>query len=143
MAFKTAYGLNAGRPRQAQRVGDGAVHIVVLGVIARLHGFILRLVKHIQDEILIVVGTSSSETVLPRMIAKLENLGCSKSVVGLVIPSDMLQPDGTRPSHDSGHLRGAGDQHESSTADEWWIQLIDADVKGWRQLLAEDSLRWP
>src|ERR1700676_3819385 len=66
----------------------GLFIFVVLGGIARLHGFSLwKFLKYIQDEILIVVGTSSSETVLPRMIAKLENLGCSKSVVGLVIPA--------------------------------------------------------
>jgi aerobic C4-dicarboxylate transport protein len=54
----------------------------------RLHGFSLwKFLKYIEDEILIVVGTSSSETVLPGMIAKLENLGCAKSVVGLVIPA--------------------------------------------------------
>jgi aerobic C4-dicarboxylate transport protein len=53
-----------------------------------VHGFSLwKFLKYIQDEILIVVGTSSSETALPRMIAKLENLGCSRSVVGLVVPA--------------------------------------------------------
>jgi len=60
----------------------------VLGIIARLHGFsIFRFVRYIREELLIVLGTSSSEAVLPRMIAKLENLGASKSVVGLVIPT--------------------------------------------------------
>jgi aerobic C4-dicarboxylate transport protein len=59
-----------------------------LGIVARLHGFsIWRFVKYIKDELLIVLGTSSSETVLPRMIAKLEKLGVSKPVVGLVIPA--------------------------------------------------------
>jgi aerobic C4-dicarboxylate transport protein len=62
--------------------------IVVLGLIARLAGFSLfKFIKYIKEEILIVVGTSSSESALPRMMAKLEYLGCSKSVVGLVIPS--------------------------------------------------------
>jgi aerobic C4-dicarboxylate transport protein len=59
-----------------------------LGIVARLHGFsIWRYLKYIKDELLIVLGTSSSETVLPRMIAKLEKLGVSKPVVGLVIPA--------------------------------------------------------
>jgi aerobic C4-dicarboxylate transport protein len=59
-----------------------------LGLIARLHGFsIWRYLKYIKDELLIVLGTSSSETVLPRMMAKLEKLGASKPVVGLVIPA--------------------------------------------------------
>jgi aerobic C4-dicarboxylate transport protein len=61
---------------------------VVLGTIARLHGFsIWRFIKYIKEELLIVLGTSSSESVLPRMIAKLEILGAHKSVVGLVIPT--------------------------------------------------------
>ncbi len=59
-----------------------------LGIVARVHGFsILRFIKYIKDELLIVLGTSSSETVLPRMMAKLENLGAAKPVVGLVIPA--------------------------------------------------------
>jgi aerobic C4-dicarboxylate transport protein len=62
--------------------------IVVLGIIARLAGFsIFRFIAYIKDELLIVLGTSSSETVLPHMIAKMEHLGASKSVVGLVIPT--------------------------------------------------------
>jgi len=60
----------------------------VLGLIAWLAGFsIVRFVGYIKEELLIVLGTSSSESVLPRMMAKLENLGCSKPVVGLVIPT--------------------------------------------------------
>jgi aerobic C4-dicarboxylate transport protein len=59
-----------------------------LGLVARLHGFsIWRFVKYIGDELLIVLGTSSSESVLPRMIARLEKLGAGKPVVGLVIPA--------------------------------------------------------
>jgi aerobic C4-dicarboxylate transport protein len=62
--------------------------LVVLGTIARLAGFsILRFIAYIKDELLIVLGTSSSETVLPQMIQKMERLGASKSVVGLVIPT--------------------------------------------------------
>jgi len=61
---------------------------VVLGAVARLHGFrILSFVRYIREELLIVLGTSSSESVLPRMLAKLEQLGVRKSVVGLVIPT--------------------------------------------------------
>jgi aerobic C4-dicarboxylate transport protein len=59
-----------------------------LGVVARLHGFsIWRFVKYIGDELFIVLGTSSSESVLPRMMAKLEKIGAAKPVVGLVIPA--------------------------------------------------------
>jgi aerobic C4-dicarboxylate transport protein len=62
--------------------------LVVLGTIAYFSGFsILRFVGYIKDELLIVLGTSSSETVLPHMIQKMERLGASKSVVGLVIPT--------------------------------------------------------
>ena len=61
---------------------------VVLNLIARLYGFsLLRLLRYIKDEILIVLGTSSSEAVLPRMLAKMERFGCDRSVVGLVIPA--------------------------------------------------------
>jgi len=60
----------------------------VLAVVARVHGFrITRFVRYIKEELFIVLGTSSSESVLPRMIAKLEGLGVQKSVVGLVIPT--------------------------------------------------------
>ena len=61
---------------------------VVLGGVAWMCGFsIFRFIRYIKEELLIVLGTSSSESVLPRMIAKMENLGCDKSVVGLVIPT--------------------------------------------------------
>ncbi|MEO7336668.1 MAG: dicarboxylate/amino acid:cation symporter, partial [Caldimonas sp.] len=61
---------------------------VILGLIARFHGFsIWKFIKYIKEELLIVLGTSSSESVLPRMMAKMENLGARKSVVGLVIPT--------------------------------------------------------
>ena len=61
---------------------------VVLGGVAWLAGFsIFKFIRYIKEELLIVLGTSSSESVLPRMIAKMENLGCEKSVVGLVIPT--------------------------------------------------------
>ncbi|RUP32964.1 MAG: dicarboxylate/amino acid:cation symporter [Curvibacter sp.] len=61
---------------------------VVLGTIARVHGFsVWKFIKYIKEELLIVLGTSSSESVLPRMMEKMENLGARKSVVGLVIPT--------------------------------------------------------
>ena len=62
--------------------------LVVLGSIAAYTGFSLfKFIRYIREEILIALGTSSSEPVLPRMMAKLEHLGCSKSLVGLVIPT--------------------------------------------------------
>jgi aerobic C4-dicarboxylate transport protein len=61
---------------------------VVLGIVARLHGFsIFRFVRYIKEELFLVLGTSSSEVALPRIMVKLENLGAHKSVVGLVIPA--------------------------------------------------------
>ena len=61
---------------------------VVLGTIARLHGFsVWKLIKYIKEELLIVLGTSSSESALPRMMEKMENLGVDKATVGLVIPT--------------------------------------------------------
>jgi aerobic C4-dicarboxylate transport protein len=61
---------------------------VVLGIIARVAGFsILKFLVYIKDELLIVLGTSSSESALPSLMEKLERLGCSKSVVGLVVPT--------------------------------------------------------
>lgn len=62
--------------------------VVVLGTVARLTGFnIFRFIAYIKEELLIVLGTSSSEAALPHLMEKLENLGCSKSVVGLVVPT--------------------------------------------------------
>lgn len=62
--------------------------IVVLGAIVRASGFnIFRLIRYVREELLIVLGTSSSESALPRVMAKMERLGCSKSVVGLVVPT--------------------------------------------------------
>ena len=61
---------------------------LVLGTISRVCGFsILKMIRMIREELLIVLGTSSSESVLPRMLKKLEIAGCEKSVVGLVIPT--------------------------------------------------------
>lgn len=62
--------------------------VVVLGIIARVAGFsIFKFLAYIKDELLIVLGTSSSESALPSLMEKLERLGCSKSVVGLVVPT--------------------------------------------------------
>ncbi|HBV3653740.1 TPA: cation:dicarboxylase symporter family transporter, partial [Klebsiella pneumoniae] len=62
--------------------------VVVLGSIARATGFsIFKFIRYIREELLIVLGTSSSESALPRMLDKMEKLGCRKSVVGLVIPT--------------------------------------------------------
>jgi aerobic C4-dicarboxylate transport protein len=62
--------------------------LVVLGTIARIVGFsIFKFLAYIKDELLIVLGTSSSESALPSLMEKLERLGCSKSVVGLVVPT--------------------------------------------------------
>jgi aerobic C4-dicarboxylate transport protein len=61
---------------------------LVLGGVGALCGFsIFKFIRYIKEELLIVLGTSSSESVLPRMLAKMENLGADKSVVGLVIPT--------------------------------------------------------
>jgi len=62
--------------------------LVVLGIVARVTGFsILRLLRYLVPELLLVLGTSSSEAALPSLIAKLEQAGCSRSVVGLVVPT--------------------------------------------------------
>jgi aerobic C4-dicarboxylate transport protein len=62
--------------------------VVVFGPIAAMCGFSLfKLIRYIKEELLVCIATTSSETVLPRIIAKLENLGCEQSIVGLVIPT--------------------------------------------------------
>jgi aerobic C4-dicarboxylate transport protein len=66
----------------------GLFVIVVLGLIARFVGFsIVKFIAYIKDELLLVLGTSSSESALPQLMEKLERLGCSKPVVGLVVPT--------------------------------------------------------
>lgn len=66
----------------------GLFVVVVLGAIAAMTGFnIFKFLGYIRDELLIVLGTSSSESALPSLMEKLERLGCSKSVVGLVVPA--------------------------------------------------------
>ena len=62
--------------------------LVVLGAIARLHGFsVVRLLSYLRTELLLVLGTSSSEAALPALIAKMEAAGCDKGIVGLVVPT--------------------------------------------------------
>ena len=62
--------------------------LVILGAVARFNGFsILRLIRYLKSELLLVLGTSSSESALPSLIDKLERAGCPKSVVGLVVPT--------------------------------------------------------
>jgi len=62
--------------------------VVVLGIVARIAGFsIFKYLGYIKDELLIVLGTSSSESALPQLMEKMERLGCSKPVVGLVVPT--------------------------------------------------------
>jgi len=71
--------------------------VLVLGAIARSYGFSLwRFLKYIREELLLVLGTSTTETVLPRMMEKLQKIGCSKAVVGLVLPTGYsFNQDGT------------------------------------------------
>ncbi|SFP99481.1 dicarboxylate/amino acid:cation symporter [Sphingomonas rubra] len=62
--------------------------LVVLGAVARAHGFsILRLIAYLKAELLLVLGTSSSEAALPNLIVKLEEAGCDRGIVGLVVPT--------------------------------------------------------
>jgi aerobic C4-dicarboxylate transport protein len=70
--------------------------IIVLGAIARISGFSLwKFLKYMKDELFIVLGTASSESVVPQVMRKLEHVGCAKSVVGLVVPSGLaFNPDG-------------------------------------------------
>lgn len=71
--------------------------LLVMGGVARFAGFgILRFLLYIKEEVLLVLATSSSETALPTLMAKLEKLGCSKSLVGLVVPTGYtFNTDGT------------------------------------------------
>src|SRR3989454_9500450 len=62
--------------------------LICLGLLLRFNQLnIFQFLKYVRDELFIVVGTASSEAVLPRMMAKLEDLGCAKSLVGLVLPA--------------------------------------------------------
>jgi aerobic C4-dicarboxylate transport protein len=87
-----SYGIGALNKLLALMAGfyltSGLFVIIVLGGIAWFSGFsIFLFLGHIKDELLLVLGTSSSETALPGMIQKMQQLGCSKSTVGLVIPT--------------------------------------------------------
>jgi aerobic C4-dicarboxylate transport protein len=70
--------------------------VAVLGVISRMAGFSLwRLLRYLQDELVLVLGTASSESVVPQVMRKLEHVGCSRPVVGLIVPSGLaFNPDG-------------------------------------------------
>jgi aerobic C4-dicarboxylate transport protein len=69
-------------------ITSGLFVVIVLGLIARFIGFsIFKFIAYIKDELLIVLGTSSSESALPQLMEKMERLGCSKPVVGLVVPT--------------------------------------------------------
>src|SRR6476646_6048961 len=69
-------------------IACGFFVVVVLGVLARMHGLSLyRVLRYFREELLVVLGTSSSEPVLPRLLMKLERLGCKRGVVGLVLPT--------------------------------------------------------
>ena len=93
MAFTIgSYGLGALQKLLALMLGfyltAGLFVLVVLGLIARGCGFsIVRFLVHIREELLLVLGTSSSETALPLMIQKLRGLGCAPATVGLVVPT--------------------------------------------------------
>ena len=93
MAFTVGkYGLGSllslGKLMLCVYVTCGFFVFVVLGIIARLHGFsVVRLLVFIKEELLIVLGTSSSESVLPLMMQRMEKLGCSRPVVGIVLPA--------------------------------------------------------
>jgi aerobic C4-dicarboxylate transport protein len=88
--------------------------VIVLGAIAWAAGFsIFRFLVHIREEILMVLATSSSETAIPTLMAKLEKLGCSKSLVGLVVPTGYtFNTDAHEPLYDHGRaLRGASHKY--------------------------------
>jgi len=93
MAFTVGrYGLGSlvalGKLMAGVYITCGLFIFIVLGAIASATGFsLLKFLKYIAEEILIVLGTSSSESALPRIMAKLEHLGCAKPVVGLVVPT--------------------------------------------------------
>ena len=92
---------------------------VVLGLIARVHGFsIFRFVRYMRDELLIVLGTSSSESVLPRMMAKMENAGCRQAGRRPGDPDRLfVQPRRhVDLSDDGGRVHRAGDQYADDAA---------------------------
>jgi aerobic C4-dicarboxylate transport protein len=141
MAYTVAtFGLDALRPLlrvMADVYLTMAVFVFgVLGVIARLAGFrLLRYLAHIKDEILLVLGTSSSEAALPGIMEKLVTFGCARPVVGLVIPAGYsFNLDGTFDlSRDGRRLSGPGIR---GAHDAWAAagdpRGADADVQGCR-----------
>ena len=87
-----SYGVAALKPLLELMLGfyltAGLFVVVVLGLVARVAGFsIFRFLRYIREELLLVLGTSSSETALPGMLLKMKRLGCAESTVGLVIPT--------------------------------------------------------
>ena len=96
--------------------------LIVLGAIAAVAGFsILKFIRYIREELLIVLGTSSSESALPLLMAKLERLGCSRQVVGLVVPTGYsFNLDGTNIYMTLATLFIAQALHVDLT----WTQLI-------------------
>ena len=88
--------LSLGKLMASMYITCGLFVFVVLGAVAKACGFSLwKFLRYIKDEIFTVLGTSSSESVLPQLMRKLEAAGCSKSVVGLVVPSGLtFNPDG-------------------------------------------------
>ena len=117
--------------------GTCAVFVfVVLGLVARWSGFsIFKFVRLLKDELLIIVGTSSSETVLPRLLAKLQKAGASKQTVGVVLPTGYsFNLDGTCIYLTLGALfitQAAGPVDEHRRADRA-VRADGADVQGRR-----------
>ena len=120
---------------------------VVLGAIAAIVGFsLLKLLKYIGEEILIVLGTSSSESVLPRIMVKIEQLGCSRPVVGLVIPTGYsFNLDGTSiyMTMAAMFVAQASGVELSLGQDARHARAADADVEGAAAVTGADSSRWP
>ena len=88
--------------------------VIAFTPVARLCGFsLLKLIRYIKEELLICIATTSSETVLPRLIAKLEDLGCDEGVVGLVVPTGLLFQSGRNlsVSRDCCSFFGASHKH--------------------------------
>ena len=103
--------------------------VFVLGAIAYFAGFsIFRFLAYIKDELLIVLGTSSSETVLPDMMRKLEALGAPRSIVGLVFPTGLCVQHRRHKylSDPGGAISGAGHQHASFARADWRDSFVRA-----------------
>jgi aerobic C4-dicarboxylate transport protein len=106
--------------------------LIVLGAIARVAGFnIVKFLLYIKEEILLVLATSSSETALPTLMEKMEKLGCSKPLVGLVVPTGYtFNTDGTS-LYTRSALCGASDQYSShSLAATHHLRRRGFDVEG-------------